>query len=204
MPAVPEDIGQKWQRPLRPAGKPVVHVRIRMIRTVAASICMSALLVTGCEHAPQSSHPAAASAPASTPSPTSAASSLNGKTELNKFYLAIRYTCAEGDTWETVAREFGFKTDILRSFNKSAMLQAGAVIDVRWKNVPQVGASGPFVPNSDGTATYTVQANDTYLGIGSRFAVPDYALRGANTSLRGSGAELTAEPGEKLIIPSAL
>ena len=113
-----EHIGQKWQRPFPPAGKPVVHVRIRMIRTVAASVCMSALLVTGCAHAPQTSH--------------------------------------------------------------------------------------PFVPNSDGTATYTVQANDTYLGIGSRFAVPDYALRGANMSLRGSGAELTAEPGEKLIIPSAL
>ena len=133
-----------------------------------------------------------------------AASSLKGKTELNKFYLAIHYTCAEGDTWETVAREFGIKTDILRSFNKSAVLQAGAVIDVRGKDVPQLGASGPFVSNPDGTATYTVQANDTYLGVSSRFGVPDYALRGANMSLRGIGAELTAGPGEKLIVPSTL
>ena len=70
------------------------------------------------------------------------------------------------------------------------------------KNVPQLGAGGPFVPNADGTATYTVQAEDTYLGISSRFGVPGYALRGANTALLGIGAELTA--GQKLTIPSTL
>ena len=196
---------QKWQSHLLPAGKPVRPVRIRMMRTVAASMCMSALLVTGCQYAPQPSNPEKTATPASaSPSPTADARSLNGKTELNKYYLAIHYTCAEGDTWETVAREFGIKAEILRTFNPSATLKAGDVIDVRGKGVPQLGARGPFVPNADGTATYTVQAEDTYLGISSRFGVPGYALRIANTVLRGIGAELTAAPGQKITIPSTL
>jgi hypothetical protein len=41
------------QSHLRPAGNPVRPVQLRMMRTVAASICMSALLVTGCEYAPK-------------------------------------------------------------------------------------------------------------------------------------------------------
>lgn len=191
---------QKWQRHLLPAGKPD---RMRMMRTMAASMCMSALLVTGCEYVPQPSNPEKTATPSTaSPSPTADARSLNGKTELNKHYLAVQYTCAEGDTWETVARGFGIKAEILRTFNPSVTLKTGAVIDVRGKNVPQLGAGGPFVPNADGTATYTVHAEDTYLGISSRFGVPGYALRGANTALLGIGAELTA--GQKLTIPSTL
>lgn len=205
--AMSEYVGQKGQNHLLPGGKPVRPARARMIRTVAASMCMSALLVTGCEYAPQPSNPAKATASTSastSPSPAGVAGSLNGKTELNKFFLAIQYTCVEGDTWETVAREFGIKADILRTFNKSAVLRAGAVIDLRGKDVPQLGAGGQFVPNPDGTATYTVQAEDTFLAISSRFGVPGYALRGANLSLRGIGTELTADPGQKLTIPSTL
>jgi LysM repeat protein len=198
------NVYRKWQSRLRPAGEWIGPARVRMVRTVASSMCMSALLVTGCEYAPQPSHPAAAPAPASTLSPTAATSSLKGKTELNKYHLAVQYTCAEGDTLETVAREFGIKAEILRTFNPSVTLKAGAVIDVRGEDVPQLGAGGPFVPNADGTATYTVQAEDTYLGISSRFGVPGYALRGANTALRGIEAELTAAPGQKLTIPSIL
>lgn len=194
---------QKWQSHLLPADEPVRPVRKRMMRTLAASMCMSALLLTGCEYAPQPSNPEKTATPASaSPSPTAAAKSLNGKTELNKYYLAVQYTCAEGDTWETVAQGFGIKAEILRTFNQSVALKAGAVIDVRGKDVPQLGAGGPFVPSADGTATYTVQAEDTYLGISNRFGVPGYALRIANTALLGIGAELTA--GQKITIPSTL
>jgi LysM repeat protein len=201
------NVRQKWQSHPIPGGNPLRPVRIRMMRTVAAAICMTALLVTGCEYAPQPSNPAkeTASASASTsPSPAGVAGSLNGKTELNKFFLATQYTCVDGDTWETIAREFGIKADILKTFNKSATLRAGTVIDVRGRDVPQLGARGPYVPNPDGTATYTVQAEDTFLGIGSRFGVPGYALRGANTELRGNGGELLVAPGQKLTIPSTL
>ncbi len=176
---------------------------MQLIGGAIASICIISTLVTGCGDASQSSGPEKATASTS-PTPAAIAGALNGKTELNKFFLAVHYTCAEGDTWESVAREFGMKADILRSFNKSAVLQAGTVIDVRGKDVPQLGAGGPFVQNPDGTATYTVQANDTYSGLGSRFGVPDYALRGANLSLHGFGAELTADPGQKITIPSTL
>jgi LysM repeat protein len=178
-----------------------------MIRTVAASMCMSALLVTGCEYAPQPGNPAKATASASdsaSPSPAAVAGSLNGKTELNKFFLAMQYTCVEGDTWETVGREFGIKAETLRTFNKSATLKAGEVVDLRGRDVPQLGAGGPFALNPDGTATYIVKAEDTLSGISSRFGVPGYALRGANPSLRGNGAELLVAPGQKLTIPSTL
>ena len=143
-----------------------------MFRTLAASMCMSALLMTGCEYAPQPSNPAkaAAAAPASpSPSPTGTAGSLNGKTELNKFFLATQYTCVEGDTWETVAREFGIEEEILRTFNEAVTLKAGSTIDLRGTDVPQLGAGGPSAPNPDGTATYIVKAGDTFSGISSRF-----------------------------------
>ena len=195
VPAMSEHIGQKWQSHLRPAGEPVGPVRIRMSRTLAASMCMSALLMTGCEYAQQPSNPAkaTASAPAST-SPSGAAGSLNGKTELNKFFLATQYTCVEGDTWETVAREFGIKAEILRTFNEAVTLKAGSTIDLRGTDVPQLGAGGPSAANPDGTATYVVTAEDTFSGISSRFGVPDYALLGANPSLRGNGIRAISRP----------
>ena len=71
------------------------------------------------------------------------AGSLNGKTELNKFFLATQYTCVEGDTWETVAREFGIEAEILRTFNEAVTLKAGSTIDLRGTDVPQLGAGGP-------------------------------------------------------------
>lgn len=168
-----------------------------------AELTLSALLMTGCEYAQQPSNPAkaTASAPAST-SPAGTAGSLNGKTELNKFFLATQYTCVEGDTWETVAREFGIKAETLRTFNEAVTLKAGSTIDLRGTDVPQLGAGGPSAANPDGTATYIVKAEDTVLGISSRFGVPDYALLGANPSLRGNGAELLVAPGQKLTIPS--
>jgi LysM repeat protein len=160
--------------------------------------------MTGCEYAAQPAE-ASASAPASTsPSRASAAGSLNGKTELNKFFLATQYTCVEGDTWETVAREFGIKAEILRTFNEAVTLKAGSTIDLRGTDVPQLGAGGPSAPNPDGTANYIVKAEDTFLGISSRFGVPDYALRIANPSLRGNGGLLLVAPGQKLTIPSTL
>jgi LysM repeat protein len=195
------------QSHLRPAGKPVRPVQLRMMRTVAASICMSALLVTGCEYAakPGEHVNVTPSAVASTfPSPAGVARSLKGKTELNKFFLATQYICVEGDTWETVAREFGIKAEILRTFNQSATLNAGVVVDLRGRDVPQPGAGGPFAPNPDGTASYIVTAEDTFSGISSRFGVPGHALRGANPSLRGNGAELLVAPGQNLTIPSTL
>lgn len=162
--------------------------------------------MTGCEYAPQTSPAqATASAPASTsPSPAGTAGSLNGKTELNKFFLATQYTCVEGDTWETVAREFGIKAETLRTFNEAVTLKAGSTIDLRGTDVPQLGAGGPSAANPDGTATYIVKAEDTVSGISSRFGVPDYALLGANPSLRGNGAELLVAPGQKLTIPSTI
>ncbi|WP_445153449.1 LysM peptidoglycan-binding domain-containing protein [Arthrobacter sp. Hor0625] len=120
---------------------------------------------------------------------------------MNSYYLAVRYTCVDGDTWEAVAREFGMDAEVLRKFNKAETLRAGAVIDLRGEETPQLGAGGSFISNPDGTSTYTVAANDTFSGISSRFGVPAYALRGANVSLSGKGAELLAAPGEQLTIP---
>jgi LysM repeat protein len=138
------------------------------------------------------------------PSPTAVAGALKGKTELNEYYLANRYTCAEGDTWESVARAFGIKAETLRTFNKSPILKAGTVIDVRGEDVPQLGAGGRFKRNQDGTAAYIVNAEDTLSGISSRFGVPGYALRGANPSIRGNRDELLVAPGQILTIPSTL
>lgn len=92
-------------------------------------------------------------------------------------------------------------TEVLKNFNKAETLRAGAVIDLRGKETPQPGAGGSFTANPDGTSTYNVEANDTFSGISSRFGVPAYALRGANVSLPGKGAELLAAPGEQLTIP---
>lgn len=174
---------------------------------MAAAICMTALLVTGCEYAPQPSNPAKETSSASafaSPSPATVAGTLKGKAELNKYYLAVQYTCVDGDTWETVGREFGIKAETLRTFNKSAILKAGAVIDLRGKGVPQLGAGGRFEPNPEGTATYIVKAEDTLSGVSGRFGVPGYAVRGANPSLRGNGDELLVAPGQILTIPSTL
>jgi hypothetical protein len=125
-------------------------------------------------------------------------------TEVNKCNMAMRYTCVDGDTWESVAREFGMQAEILRSFNRSTTLRAGVVIDLRGRDVPQKGARGRFESNPDGSGTYIIEAEDAILGLSSRFGVPGYAIRGANLSVRGQGAELLVAPGEKITIPSTL
>lgn len=104
-------------------------------------------------------------------------------------------------TWETVAREFGIKAEILRTFNQSVTLKAGSTIDLRGRDVPQLGAGGSLTSNPDGTATYIVKAEDTLSGITSRFGVPGYALRGSNPSLGGKGSDVLRAPGQKLTIP---
>lgn len=67
--------------------------------------------------------------------------------------MAVQYTFVEGNTWETVAREFGIKAEILRTFNQSVTLKAGSTIDLRGRDVPQLGAGGSLTSNPDGTAT---------------------------------------------------
>ena len=69
---------------------------------------------------------------------------------------------------------------------------------------PSWEPGGSSALNPDGTANYIVKAEDTFLGISSRFGVPDYALRIANPSLRGNGGLLLVAPGQKLTIPSTL
>lgn len=96
------------------------------------------------------------------------------------------------------------KAEILRAFNRSTTLKAGAVIDLRGRDVPQKGAGGRFEPNPDGTGTYIIEAEDTVAGLSSRFGLPGYAIRGANLSIRGQGAELLVAPGQKITIPSTL
>jgi LysM repeat protein len=192
---------------LRPAEERVRLASIPMISGAVASMCMIAALVTDCEYAPQPSGPETARAapsasPSASSSPTAGAKSLSGSTELNKYFLPVRYTCVEGDTWEAIGREFGLKPEILQKFNPSATLKAGSTIDLRGRDVPQLGAGGSLGSNPDGTATYIVKAEDTLSGITSRFGVPGYALRGANPSLGGNGDDVLRAPGQKLTIPS--
>ena len=192
----------KWKGLFRPTGGRVRTVSIGEIGTLAAAVTMTVALLTGCEYSPQASNQTATPSISASASSSPADGSLNGKTQRNKFFEAVQYTCADGDTWETVADEFGIKAETLRTFNKSKTLTAGTVLDLRGKDVPQLGAGGHSESNADGTTTYTVMAEDTFYGISSRFGVPGYALRGANPSLGGTGAELLVPPGQKLIIPS--
>lgn len=200
-----EYVSPEWKNRRPPLGAPARPARVRMIRSVAAGLCMTALFVTGCEYAPPSNSPAKPASPASTsPPPVEDEGSPRGKTEVNKFYLAMRYTCVDGDTWESVARGFGMKAEILRAFNSSTTLKAGAVIDLRGRDVPRKGAGGRFESNPDGSGTYIVEAEDAFLGLSSRFGVPEYAIRGANSSIRGQKGLLLVGPGEKITIPSTL
>ena len=179
------------------------QVSIREIGAAIAAIGAITTLVTGCEYAAQPDAPekTATSASASTASVTK---SLNGSTEVNQFFLPVRYTCVEGDTWEAIASEFGLNPEVLKQFNRSVTLQAGASLDLRGRDIPQLGAGGSYSSSPDGAVSYDIAKDDTLLGITSRFGVPDYAIRIANPTLRGNGHELLLTPGRNLIVPNAL
>ncbi|MFC8409941.1 LysM peptidoglycan-binding domain-containing protein [Arthrobacter sp. NPDC057259] len=115
----------------------------------------------------------------------------------------MSYTSVEGDTWDGVALAFGMKTSYLRAFNPDAPLASGAVLDLRGRNLPQRGANGTFDEQADGSGTYTVRPEDSFLGLTSRFGVPEYAIRAANASIRGMDGVLSVEPGESITIPSS-
>lgn len=190
---------------LRPLGERIRQVSIRKIGTVIAAIGTITILVTGCEYATQPNATEMATAsPSASASSASVTTSLNGSTEVNQFFLPVKYTCVEGDTWETVASEFGLKQEILKGFNRSVTLQAGASLDLRGRDTPQLGAGGSYSSSPDGAVSYVIDKNDTLLGITSRFGVPAYALRISNPTLRGNGHELLLPPGRNLLIPSAL
>lgn len=183
----------------------VLPVLARKTTAAVAALCIIAALVSGCEYTPQPEATDKATASTSAPpSPTAVTNSLNGSTELNQFHLAVRYTCVEGDTWETVASAFGLEPEVLKQFNKSTTLRAGSAVDLRGRNVPQLGAGGSVSSSPDGTLSYGVAAGDTLSGITSRFGVPQYALRVSNPTLPSDGAGLLLTPGQKLTVPNAL
>lgn len=172
---------------------------------VTAAACATLFALTGCDYAPAPDRPTAlAPATASaTPQASTTASALRGTTKTNTFHLAMSYTIAEGDTWDGIAQAFGMPTSYLRSFNPNATLAAGTVLDLRGRNLPQRGANGKFEEHADGSGTYTVKPEDSYLGLTSRFGVPDNAIRAANPSVRGMDRVLSVEPGESITIPSS-
>jgi len=190
---------------LHPVGKRVVPVPVRMVAPALTATCLITTLVTGCEYTPQPEATDTATASTSAPpSPTAVTNSLNGITERNQFHLAVRYTCVEGDTWETVASGFGLKPDVLKQFNKSTTLRAGSTVDLRGRDVPQLGAGGSVSSSPDGTLSYGIAAGDTLSGITSRFGVPQYALRVSNPTLPSNGEGLLLTPGQQLTVPNAL
>lgn len=169
----------------------------------ALGILLSTGLISGCQYAaPPDDGAETASASAQTsPSRPTATAILKGQTEVNQFSLPLRYTTAEGETWEVIAAEFGLKTEMLKEFNPTVSLRPGSNLDIRGKDTPQSGARGSTTPNPDGTLTYSVVEGDAQGGLISRFGVPGYALRGANPEFHGRGDELKLVPGQSLIIP---
>ena len=172
---------------------------------VITAACATLFAVTGCDYAPAPDSPTA-TAPttaSATPQQSTTASALRGTTQTNRFHLPISYTSSDGDTWDGIAQAFGMKTSYLRAFNPDATLASGAVLDLRGRNLPQRGANGTFDEQADGSGTYTVRPEDSFLGLTSRFGVPDYAIRAANASIRGMDGVLSVEPGESITIPSS-
>ena len=168
---------------------------------VITAACATLFALTGCDYAPAPDRPTA-TAP-TTAQQSTTASALRGTTQTNRFHLPISYTSVEGDTWDGIALAFGMKTSYLRAFNPDATLASGTVLDLRGRNLPQRGANGTFDEQADGSGTYTVRPEDSFLGLTSRFGVPDYAIRAANASIRGMDGVLSVEPGESITIPSS-
>ena len=179
--------------------------RTRAALGVTAAACATLFALTGCDYAPAPDGPTATTpaTAAATPQASTTASALRGTTKTNTFHLAMSYTSAEGDTWDGIAQAFGMPTSYLRSFNPNATLAAGTVLDLRGRNLPQRGANGTFEGHADGSGTYTVKPEDSYLGLTSRFGVPEDAIRGANVSISGAKGLLSALPGESITIPSS-
>ncbi len=59
-----------------------------------------------------------AAAPAPSPEPAG----LRGTTEMNGYFLPMRYTAADGDTWEGIASHFRMTPEILKNFNESVVI----------------------------------------------------------------------------------
>jgi nucleoid-associated protein YgaU len=139
---------------------------------------------------------------AAAPATSQAAADLLGTTEINGFFQPMRYTAVDGDTWEGIAAHFRMTPEILMSFNESASVAAGEVIDLRGVDVPQLGAGGSVTgQDGQGRLLYKANAGDTPAGIASRYGVPLYALRIANLSLL-SGGEWIPPAGTTIAIPN--
>jgi LysM repeat protein len=157
--------------------------------------------LTGCDYAPAPDTPTATAS--ATPQSSRTGAALRGTTVTNTFHLAMSYTSADGDTWDGIAQAFGMPTSYLRAFNPDATLITGTVLDLRGRNLPQRGAGGHFDEHADGSGTYGVKPEDSFVGLNSRFGVPDYAIRAANPSIRGMDRVLSVEPGTTITIPSS-
>ena len=125
-----------------------------------------------------------------------------GRTETNGFLRPMSYTAVDGDTWEGIAAHFRMTPEILKSFNESASVTAGEVIDLRGVAVPQPGAGGSVTGQDEqGRLLYRTSAGDTPAGIASRYGVPLYDLRIANLHLL-TGGEWIPPAGTTVTIPN--
>jgi nucleoid-associated protein YgaU len=177
---------------------------VKRFRPAAAVVLAAVLagLLTACASGAEGQGGAIAhgTSPASATSP--APPGLLGTTELNGFYQPMRYTAVEGDTWEGIAAHFRMTPEILRSFNESASVTAGKVIDLRGVDVPQLGASGSLTgQDRRGQLLYKTSAGDTPSGIASRYGVPLHALRIANLNYL-TGGEWIPPAGTTVTIPN--
>lgn len=121
---------------------------------------------------------------------------------MNGYFLPMRYTAADGDTWEGIASHFRMTPEILKNFNASVVISAGQVIDLRGVAVPQLGAGGSVTGRDEqGRLLYRASPGDTPAGIASRYGVPLHALRIANLDLL-TGGEWIPPAGTTVTIPS--
>ncbi|WP_208749574.1 LysM domain-containing protein [Arthrobacter sp. PM3] len=142
-------------------------------------------------------------APATETATAAAPAGLRGATELNGYHLPMRYTAADGDTWESIASYFRMTPEILKSFNEPASVAAGQEIDLRGVSVPQLGAAGQVTGfDGRGRLLYRTRSGDTPAGIASRYGVPLSALRMANLDLL-NGGEWIPPAGTVITIPDA-
>ncbi len=176
--------------------------RVPRATAVLLAVVLAGLL-TACESGADAPGETPAGRPAAAaPAPSSAPAGLLGTTETNGFFLPMRYTAVDGDTWEGIAAHFLMTPEILRSFNESVSIAAGEVIDLRGVDVPQLGAGGSVTgKDGQGQLLYRAGAGDTPAGIASRYGVPLYALRIANLNLL-TGEEWIPPAGTTITIPN--
>ena len=182
----------------------------RFLAAAAALAAALAFLLTACGSGalrpagPPAGRPAAAipATPAPSPAAPPAPAVLLGTTETNGFLRPMRYTAVDGDTWEGIAAHFRMTPEILKSFNTSATVAAGQVVDLRGVGVAQLGAGGSVTGlDKQGQPLYRTSPGDTPAGIASRYGVPLYALRIANLNLL-TGAEWIPPAGTTVTIPN--